>query len=143
MQKELEQWFFKITAYAEELLSDLDHLTHWPERVLTMQRNWIGKSHGAEIDFPLAEGGPPIRVYTTRQDTLWGATFMSLAPEHPRALELAAGTPQEASVKDFVRRWSAVNRSRGAVEELTKEGVFTGRYCTNPVTGWRMPIARA
>ncbi len=138
--KELPQWFFRITAYAEELLQDLDRLTHWPERVLVMQRNWIGKSHGAEIDFPLEGGGEPIRVFTTRQDTLWGATFMSLAPEHPRALELAAGTPQEEAVRRFVEHWSAVNRGRGAVEELTKEGVFTGRYCTNPVTGWRMPI---
>jgi leucyl-tRNA synthetase len=137
--KELNQWFFKITDYAEELLSDLDHLTHWPERVLTMQKNWIGKSHGAEIDFPV-EGAAPIRVFTTRQDTLWGATFMSLAPEHPRALELSQGTPQEDAVRRFVSHWSAVNKSRGALEEVTKEGVFTGRSCKNPVTGWDMPI---
>ncbi|MBW1992539.1 MAG: leucine--tRNA ligase, partial [Deltaproteobacteria bacterium] len=137
--KELDQWFFKITAYAEELLNDLDRLTHWPERVITMQRNWIGKSYGAEIDFPV-EGAEPIRVFTTRQDTLWGATFMSLAPEHPRALELARGTPQEEAVRRFVEHWSAVNKTRGALEEVTKEGVFTGRYCKNPVTGWEMPI---
>uniref|UniRef100_A0A7C3WGA3 Leucine--tRNA ligase n=1 Tax=Desulfobacca acetoxidans TaxID=60893 RepID=A0A7C3WGA3_9BACT len=137
--KELDQWFFKITAYAEELLSNLDRLTHWPERVITMQRNWIGKSRGAEIHFPV-EGAESITVFTTRQDTLWGATFMSLAPEHPRALELARGTPQEKEVQRFVEHWSAVNRSRGAVEEVTKEGVFTGRYCKNPVTGWDMPI---
>ncbi|MEW6388400.1 MAG: leucine--tRNA ligase [Thermodesulfobacteriota bacterium] len=138
--KELDQWFFKITAYAEELLSDLDQLTHWPERVLTMQRNWIGKSLGAEILFPLAEGVEPIKVFTTRQDTLWGATFMSLAPEHPLALELAQGTPQEPEVRAFVEYWSAQNRSRGVLEEISKEGVFTGRYCVNPVTGWQMPI---
>jgi leucyl-tRNA synthetase len=84
--KELNQWFFKITAYAEELLADLDQLTHWPERVLTMQRHWIGKSPGAEIYFPLAQGGEPLTVFTTRADTLFGATFMSLAPEHPLAL---------------------------------------------------------
>jgi leucyl-tRNA synthetase len=137
--KELNQWFFKITDYAEELLADLDHLTHWPERVLTMQRNWIGKSYGAQIDFPV-DGAEPIRVFTTRQDTLWGATFMSLAPEHPRALTLAQGTPQEDAVRRFVSHWSAVNKSRGALEEITKEGVFTGRYCQNPVTGWDMPI---
>ena len=89
--KELDQWFFKITAYAEELLADLELLTDWPERVLTMQRNWIGKSQGAEILFPLAEGGEAIKVFTTRADTLFGATFMSLAPEHPLALELAQG----------------------------------------------------
>jgi leucyl-tRNA synthetase len=138
--QELEQWFFKITAYAEELLADLDHLEHWPERVLTMQRNWIGKSTGAEILFPLKDGGEPIRVFTTRQDTLWGATFMSLAPEHPLSLSLAKGTPQEAAVHDFVEHWRAQDRSRGVLEEITKEGVFTGRFCLNPVTGWEMPI---
>jgi len=138
--KELNQWFFKITAYAEELLADLDQLTHWPERVLTMQRHWIGKSPGAEIHFPLEGGGEPLKVFTTRADTLFGATFMSLAPEHPLALELARGTAQEAEVGRFVEYWSAQNRTRGVLEEITKEGVFTGRYCLNPVTGWQMPI---
>ncbi len=138
--RELSQWFFKITAYAEELLRDLDHLTHWPERVLTMQRNWIGKSEGAEIHFPLAEGGGAIQVFTTRQDTLWGTTFMSLAPEHPLALSLAQGTPQEGEVHAFVEHWRSQDRSRGALEEITKEGVFTGKYCLNPVAGWQMPV---
>jgi leucyl-tRNA synthetase len=138
--KELDQWFFKITQYADELLSDLDHLEHWPERVLTMQRNWIGKSIGAHIHFPVAGEAEPITVFTTRPDTLWGATFMSLAPEHPRALALAQGTPQEEEVRRFVEHWRAVDKSRGALEEITKEGVFTGRYCVNPVTGWDMPI---
>jgi leucyl-tRNA synthetase len=138
--KELSQWFFKITDYAEELLGDLDLLTHWPERVVTMQRNWIGKSPGAEIHFPLAQSKEYLKVFTTRADTLFGATFMSLAPEHPLALELARGTAQEAEVARFVEYWRAQNRSRGALEELTKEGVFTGSYCLNPVTGWEMPI---
>ena len=138
--KELEQWFFAITSYAEELLGDLDRLDHWPERVLTMQRNWIGKSQGAHIHFPVVGEAEPITVFTTRQDTLWGATFMSLAPEHPRTLALAQGTPQEEEVRRFVSHWRAVDRSRGALEEITKEGVFTGRYCKNPVTGWDMPI---
>jgi leucyl-tRNA synthetase len=138
--KELNQWFLKITNYAEELLADLDQLTHWPERVLTMQRHWIGKSSGAEIYFPLANGGEPITVFTTRADTLFGATFMSLAPEHPLALTLASGTGQEEAVRRFVEYWSAQNRSRGILEEITKEGVFTGSYCINPVTGWQMPI---
>src|SRR5512137_1646238 len=84
-QKELEQWFFRITDYAEELLACTDALTGWPERVLTMQRNWIGKSFGCEITFPVADRAEAIAVFTTRQDTLWGATFMSLAPEHPLA----------------------------------------------------------
>jgi leucyl-tRNA synthetase len=138
--KELSQWFFKITAYAEELLADLDQLAHWPERVVTMQRNWIGKSLGAEIYFPLAGGGEPVNVFTTRQDTLWGATFMSLAPEHPLALTLSRGTPQEAAVRQFVEHWKATDRTKGALEEVTKEGVFTGSYCVNPVTGWQMPV---
>jgi leucyl-tRNA synthetase len=137
--KELDQWFFKITAYAEELLTDLDQLTHWPERVLTMQRHWIGKSLGAEIDFPLAQGGEPLTVFTTRPDTLFGATFMSLAPEHPLALILPTAD-RAAEVRGFVEYWSAQNRSRGVLEEITKEGVFTGSYCLNPVTGWQMPI---
>jgi leucyl-tRNA synthetase len=138
--KELSQWFFKITQYVEELLADLDRLEHWPERVLTMQRNWIGKSSGAHIHFPVIGDAEPITVFTTRQDTLWGATFMSLAPEHPRALALAKGTPQEEEVRRFVDHWRAVDKSRGALEEITKEGVFTGRSCKNPVTGWDMPI---
>jgi len=141
--KELDQWFFKITAYAEELLADLDHLRDWPERVLTMQRHWIGKSSGAEIYFPLAQGsqgGEPLTVFTTRADTLFGATFMSLAPEHPQALALARGTGQEEAVGRFVEHWRAQNRSRGVLEEVTKEGVFTGSYCVNPVTGLKMPI---
>jgi leucyl-tRNA synthetase len=138
--KELDQWFFKITQYADELLADLDSLTHWPERVITMQRNWIGKSTGAHIHFPVQGGDEPITVFTTRPDTLWGATFMSLAAEHPLALALAQGTPQEEEVRKFVEHWSAVDKSRGALEEITKEGVFTGRYCVNPVTGWDMPI---
>ena len=138
--KELEQWFFKITAYAEELLSDLDHLRHWPERVLTMQRNWIGKSTGAHIHFPILGETEPLTVFTTRLDTLWGATFMSLAPEHPLAQTLARGTPQEEEVSRFVNHWRSVDRSRGVLEEVSKEGAFTGRFCTNPVTGWEMPI---
>jgi leucyl-tRNA synthetase len=138
--KELDQWFFKITAYAEELLADLDQLTHWPERVLTMQRHWIGKSQGAELYFPLANGGEPLTVFTTRADTLYGATFMSLAPEHPQALTLTAGTGREEAVGAFVEYWRAQNRSRGVLEEVTKEGVFTGSYCLNPVTGFKMPI---
>ncbi|MGO9579122.1 MAG: leucine--tRNA ligase [Desulfobaccales bacterium] len=138
--KELNQWFFKITAYAEELLADLDLLSHWPERVLTMQRHWIGKSAGAEISFPLAKGNDALTVFTTRADTLFGATFMSLAPEHPLALALAQGTGQEEAVGKFVEYWRAQNRSRGVLEEVTKEGVFTGSFCINPVTGGRMPI---
>ena len=99
-QKELEQWFFKITDYAEDLLEWVDKLPGWPERVLTMQRNWIGKSIGAEIHFPLEHSNEVIKVFTTRQDTVFGATFMSLAPEHPLALSLSKGTAPAGSGPD-------------------------------------------
>ncbi len=138
-QKELEQWFFRITDYAEELLDHTFRLPGWPERVLTMQRNWIGKSVGCEIDFPLEGRLTKIRVFTTRQDTLYGATFMSLAPEHPMALELT--TPERrAEVDAFIARVQKTEKARRSAEDLEKEGVFTGSYCINPVTNQRMPV---
>jgi leucyl-tRNA synthetase len=139
-QKELEQWFFKITHYAEELLEWCDKLPGWPERVLTMQRNWIGKSIGAEIHFPLENSKEVIKVFTTRQDTIFGATFMSLAPEHPLALSLSKGTPQEKEVRDFVERMRRQDWMKRTAETTEKEGVFTGGYCLNPMTKARMPI---
>ncbi|MBN2232315.1 MAG: leucine--tRNA ligase [Deltaproteobacteria bacterium] len=138
--RELSQWFFRITAYAEELLAGCDELAGWPERVTTMQRNWIGKSIGARIVFPVPGAEEPLTVFTTRQDTLWGATFMSLAPEHPRVAELVAGTGREAEVEEFVARQRKQRRGDRELGTLEKEGVFTGRYCINPVTGGRMPI---
>jgi leucyl-tRNA synthetase len=138
-QKRLDGYFFKITDYVEELLEWTDKLDGWPERVLTMQRNWIGKSYGAEIHFPILERGGVLKVFTTRADTIHGATFMSLAPEHPLALELSAGGEQEQAVKDFVdrvRRQSLADRA----DEKLKEGVFTGAYCENPMTGLKMPV---
>lgn len=105
-----------------------------------MQRNWIGKSHGAQIEFAIESLDGVITVFTTRPDTLFGATFMSLAPEHPLAPRLAQGTRQEQAVQEFIQIWKQRDRSKGVVDELVKEGVFTGRYCLNPVTGWRMPI---
>ncbi len=138
-QKELEQWFFRITDYAEELLEFTDKLPGWPERVLVMQRNWIGKSHGCEIDFPLANGNGAIRVYTTRQDTLFGATFMSLAPEHPQALTLT--TPDRLSeVKAFIEKVKLTDKQKRTAEDFEKEGVFTGSFCINPATGLEMPV---
>ena len=99
IQKELEQWFLRITAYADELLEGCDRIAAgWPERVLTMQRNWIGRSTGVEVDFPVVDGDAPIRIFTTRQDTLYGATFVVLAPEHPLVRPLIAGLPQEGEV---------------------------------------------
>ena len=139
-QKELEQWFFKITDYAEELLEWVDKLPGWPERVLIMQRNWIGKSIGAEIHFPLEHSNEVIRVFTTRQDTVFGATFMSLAPEHPLVLRLAQGTTQEKTVKGFVEKMKRQDWKKRTSEATEKEGVFTGAYCMNPMTKARMPI---
>ncbi len=139
-QKELSQWFLRITDYAEELLAALDTLTGWPERVLTMQRNWIGKSVGAELSFSVKDMDDRIAVFTTRPDTLYGATFMSLAPEHPLVRTLIAGTAQEAEVKAFVERIAKMDRIVRTADDLEKEGVFTGRFCINPVTGREMPI---
>jgi leucyl-tRNA synthetase len=104
IQREQDGWFFKITEYADELLEWCDRLTGWPERVLTMQRNWIGRSEGARILFSLENSDQSIEVFTTRPDTLYGATFMSLAPEHPLCLSLSKGTPQETAVQEFVNR---------------------------------------
>ncbi|MEA5112817.1 MAG: leucine--tRNA ligase [Geobacteraceae bacterium] len=138
-QQELDQWFFRITDYAEELLEQTYRMPGWPERVLTMQRNWIGKSLGCEIDFPLEGGEGAIKVYTTRQDTLYGATFMSLAPEHPLALELTVPERRE-EVAGFVDRVKRTDKVKRTADEMEKEGVFTGSYCLNPVTGRRMPV---
>ncbi len=138
-QKELDQWFFRITDYAEELLEWTEHLPGWPERVLVMQRNWIGKSFGCEIDFPREDGNGAIRVFTTRQDTVFGATFMSLAPEHPLAQQLT--TPDRtAEVEAFIEKVKKTDRIKRTAEDFEKEGVFTGSYCINPLTKARMPI---
>ncbi len=139
-QKEMSQWFLKITDYADELLEYCDRLSGWPERVLTMQRNWIGKSHGAIIHFPLEDSAEPIKVFTTRQDTVFGATFMSLAVEHPLSLKLCRGRPEEGAVKQFIEKTKRIQRSERTSEFFDKEGVFTGAYCRNPMTGVRMPI---
>ncbi|CAH2031181.1 leucine--tRNA ligase [Trichlorobacter ammonificans] len=138
-QKELEQWFFRITDYAQELLDYTEKLPGWPERVLVMQRNWIGRSTGCEIDFPLEGRDGAIRVFTTRQDTLFGATFMSLAPEHPMALELTL-PERRAEVTAFIDKVKKTDRIRRTADDFEKEGVFTGSYCINPATGRRMPI---
>ncbi|HXV83822.1 MAG TPA: leucine--tRNA ligase [Candidatus Binatia bacterium] len=138
-QKELDQWFFRITLYAEQLLEDLERLSGWPDKVVTMQRNWIGKSVGAEILFPLVGREGALRVFTTRQDTVYGATFVSLAVEHPLALELCRGTPQEQAVKDFIERIKN-SRAKREAEEEEKEGLFAGAYCRNPFTSETIPI---
>ena len=142
-QKKLAQWFFRITDYAEDLLVYCDRLPGWPERVTTMQKNWIGKSVGAEIRFPVKDSDIQIPVFTTRQDTVFGATFLCLAPEHPLVTQLSAGTKQEASVNAFVEKMTLTDRTSKAVESYEKEGVFTGAFCVNPVTGRSMPIYTA
>ncbi len=138
--KEMDSWFFKITDYAEEILNACDELKGWPEKVLTMQRNWIGKSYGAIIKFPLVGSDKVIEVYTTRQDTVYGATFMCFAPEHPLLKEIIQGMPQEKEVLEFIDRTLKVASYIRAAETTEKEGVFTGRYCLNPFTGEEIPI---
>ena len=143
--RELEQWFLRITRYADELLEWIDKMPGWPERVLTMQRNWIGKSHGAEVRFALAEpvtlGDEPvtdITVFTTRPDTLYGATFMSIAAEHPLVEALTAGSDNKAEIAAFCARIAQQHRDQDDIPD--KEGMFTGAYCINPVTGEKIPI---
>ena len=142
--RELDQWFLKITKYAEELLDGLEGLREgWPERVLTMQRNWIGKSHGAEFDFPLVEPcgeADVIRVYTTRPDTAFGATFMLLAPEHPLSKKLVKGTDLEGEAEEFIAQCSKEDRVLRVSEAGEKRGFFTGRYAVNPMTKEQVPI---
>ncbi|GAB6094622.1 leucine--tRNA ligase [Desulfatiferula olefinivorans] len=142
-QKKLWQWFFRITDYAEDLLVHCDQLPGWPEKVTTMQKNWIGKSEGSEAVFAVDGSDAAIRVFTTRPDTIFGATFMCLAPEHPLVEELSRGTDQEAAVKAFVDRIAMQDRSSKALENYEKEGVFLGVYCINPLTGMRMPVYTA
>jgi leucyl-tRNA synthetase len=139
IQRELTQWFFAITKYADELYEYCDRLPGWPERVLSMQKNWIGRSYGVEVDFPL-EDGTLLTIYTTRPDTLYGVTFMALAPEHPKASRLALGTPHEGDVRAFIDRARTQDKSFRADMSMKKEGVFTGRCAVNPLTGARIPI---
>lgn len=139
-QKERDGWFLKITHYAEDLLNGLKELSDgWPERVLAMQKNWIGKSYGAEVDFEI-DGGGSIRVFTTRPDTLYGATFMALAPEHPLSRKLAEGTELEKEVGDFVLEAVSQDAVTRSAEGTEKKGVFTGRYAKNPLNGELIPI---
>ncbi|MFA6549394.1 MAG: class I tRNA ligase family protein [Candidatus Margulisiibacteriota bacterium] len=151
-ERELEQWFFKITEYADKLLNDIDKLAGWPEPVKIMQRNWIGKSEGVEINFELthpptpslikrggAEGGGELTIYTTRPDTLFGVTYMVLAPEHPLAIELSKGTPQEKVVRDYIEKVKHESTHERAIS-TGKDGVFTGGYAINPANGEKVPV---
>ncbi len=139
-QKELEQWFLKITAYAEELLEGLKTLSEWPERVLTMQSNWIGKSYGVEIFFRLKESNEVIPVFTTRADTIFGATYLVLAPEHPLVKKLISGRPEEKEVLQFIDKVKDISKIVRTSEDIKKEGVFTGSFAINPVNNEEIPI---
>ncbi len=142
--KEHDQWYFRITDYAQELLDDIEKLKDgWPERVLTMQKNWIGRSTGSLIRFSVDGSDQEIEVFTTRPDTLFGATFMSMAPEHPMVAELVRGTGREAEVQAFVDETLKMDSIERTSENQEKKGVFTGRYCINPLTGNKMPIYAA
>ncbi len=140
--KYLDQWFFKITDYAEKLLEGLDKLRGWPEHVKTMQRNWIGKSEGAEVDFPVEGTDVKIRIFTTRPDTLWGVTFMAVAPESPLVEQIVTDDRREG-LKEFLSRVSQQDRFIRTSESAEKEGYFLGRYAINPVNGEKVPIYTA
>jgi leucyl-tRNA synthetase len=139
-EKVLDQWFFKITAYIEELLDYCDKLPGWPERVMTMQKNWIGKSYGCEVNFPLIGSSEAIKVFTTRQDTLFGATFMLVAAEHPLVTSLSRGKGIEKDVQQFVEKVKKQDKLMRTSEYYEKEGIFLETYCENPLTGKKMPV---
>lgn len=138
--RELEQWFLKITDYADRLLGDLDLLDGWPERVRIMQRNWIGKSEGALVDFKVKDRDETITVFTTRPDTLFGATFFLLAPEHPMVDKLVEGTGHEAGAKEFRQKVASETEIDRTSVEKEKNGFFTGIYVINPVNGDEIPV---
>jgi leucyl-tRNA synthetase len=144
IQKDLEQWFLRISAYAEELLRDLDSMSGWPERVVTMQRNWIGRSEGALISFAIDgdPAGASLRVFTTRLDTIYGATFLALSPDHPALGTLMAGAApsDRARVDAFLQEQKRAPVGERLSAEREKEGVFTGRMAVNPFNGERVPI---
>jgi len=140
VQQDMEQWFFRITAYADELLEMTEKLAGWPERVLVMQRNWIGRSQGVEFSFAIEGLEEKIPVFTTRIDTVYGVTFVNLAPEHPLVPRLLEGNPEREAVLEQVERMRNQDRLARSAEGLKKEGVFTGRYALHPLTGERLPI---
>lgn len=137
---DLEQWFFRITDYAERLLANLDTLDGWPERVKIMQRNWIGKSTGVEIRFPIVGTDQELTVFTTRPDTVFGVTYMVMAPEHPMVGDLIANAPNRSEIEAFIERVKGQDDMTRSSEDRDKEGIDTGAKCQNPVTGEQIPI---
>ena len=140
IEKDLEQWFFKITDYAQRLLDDLSLLEKWPQRVRIMQKNWIGKSEGVEIDFPIEGGNDKLSCFTTRVDTIFGATYMAIACEHPRIHELIKNSKNKDEILEFIHRVKNQPKSERESEEIKKEGIFTGRYLINPVNNEKIPL---
>ena len=140
VKKDLSQWFLKITDYADRLLADLDHMPGWPERVKTMQRNWIGRSTGTQFSFKVEGMDDSIPVYTTRADTVYGVTYMVLAPEHPLVEKLIAGNPEKDKLEAFITEMRNQNDIVRTAEDAPKLGMFTGSYAIHPLTGERVPI---
>ncbi len=141
VKKNLEQWFLRITDYADRLLADLDQLEGWPERVKMMQRNWIGRSEGTEFSFALADfPEESVAVYTTRVDTVYGVSYVVLAPEHPLVEKIIAGKPQADAVRKFVEQVRNLNELERTSDEVEKVGVFTGGYAIHPLTGQQVPV---
>ncbi|HEK4640583.1 TPA: leucine--tRNA ligase [Clostridioides difficile] len=140
LKKDLEQWYFKTTEFAEELLNDLDTLDGWPEKVKTMQKNWIGKSTGADLVFDIDGTDKSMAVFTTRPDTTYGVTYMVLAPEHELVKELVAGTEYEADVEAFVQKMHTMTEIERTAADVEKEGMFIGRYVINPLNGKKVPL---
>ncbi|HET7560520.1 MAG TPA: leucine--tRNA ligase, partial [Limnochordia bacterium] len=138
-KRDLEQWFFKITDYAQRLLDGLDEL-EWPEFVKLQQRNWIGRSEGVVIEFDVADRAERLSVFTTRPDTLYGATYMVVAPEHPQVADWIADSPERAEIEAFIETARRTDEIERTAEDREKRGVFTGAYALNPVNGKRIPI---
>src|SRR5690242_17111120 len=139
-QRDLEQWFFRITDYAEELLRDIEKLGGWPEKVRTMQRNWIGRSEGAQVEFKVADSDQKITVFTTRIDTIFGATSLQLAPEHPAVSRLISNDPELLTKLDRIIEEQRRAREAGTIGETEKHGFFTGAYAINPFNQEKIPI---
>lgn len=136
-RREISQWFMKITAYADELLADLEKLAGWPEQVKTMQANWIGRSEGVEMDFVVLDMEQPVRIYTTRPDTLMGVTYLAVAAEHPLALQASLSNP---AIAEFIESCKVMATSEAAMETMEKRGINSGMFALHPITGEQVPV---
>lgn len=139
-KRDLEQWFFSITKYADRLLKDIDKLGGWPDKVKSMQTNWIGKSEGAELKFRLDGSDEELTVFTTRPDTVYGVSYMVIAPEHPIVESLISGRPEEAACREFIKKVHGMSEIMRSSTDTEKEGIFTGRYVINPLNGKKVPL---